>query len=104
MSDDLKNYEELFYETNEINVEFTAHPTLKVNPNFSFEDENYSSKKAKELLEKARNETNETIKLNLLKECLIYNNTDEEAILEILKFQKDEKEKKLILKKYGYHL
>ena len=104
MSDDLKIYEELFNEINEINVEFTAHHALKVNQNFSFEDENFSSKKAKELLEKARKETNENIKLNLLKECLIYNNTDEEAILEILKFQKEEKEKKLILKKYGYYL
>ena len=104
MSDDLKIYEELFNEINEINVEFTAHPVLKVNPNFSFEDENYSSKKAKELLEKARKETNDNIKLNLLKECLIYNNTDEEAILEILKFQKEETEKKLILHNYGYYL
>ena len=102
--DILKYYKELFYETNEPNVEFSAYPLLQVSPNFSFEDENYSQKKAKELLEKANKETNENIKLNLLKECLLYDNTNEKIILENLKYQKDETEKKLILKKYGYYL
>ena len=102
--DILKYYKELFYETNELNVEFSAYPLLQVSPNFSFENENYSQKKAKELLEKANRETNENIKLNLLKECLLYDNTNEKIILENLKYQKDETEKKLILKKYGYYL
>ena len=94
----LKNSEELFYESNNSDEKFIF------NPNFNFEDENYPQRKSKELLGKARKETDETIKLNLLQECFLYNNTNEEVILENLKLIKDEKEKKLFLKKYGYYL
>ena len=100
----LDDFEELFYESEIKNKEFIAHPTLEVSPNFSFEDENYPKKKTKELLEKARKETNEKAKLDLLEECLFYNNTDEEVILEYLNLKKEETEKKLILKRYGYYL
>ncbi len=104
MSNILKNSEELFYESDNLDVIFMAHPKLEVNQNFSFEDENYPKTKTKELLDKARKETNEDIKSNLLEECLLYNNTDEEVILENLKLLKDENEKKLFLKRYGYYL
>ena len=100
----LDDFEELFYESDIINKEFIAHPNLEVSPNFSFEDENYPKKKTKELLEKARKETNEKAKSDLLEECLFYNNTDEEVILEYLNLKKEETEKKLILKRYGYYL
>ena len=104
MSNILKNSEELFYESDNLDVIFMAHPKLEVNQNFSFEDENYPKTKTKELLDKARKETNEDIKSNLLEKCLLYNNTDEEVILENLKLLKDENEKKLFLKRYGYYL
>ena len=104
MSNILKNSEELFYESDNLDVIFMAHPKLEVNQNFSFDDENYPKTKTKELLDKARKETNEDIKSNLLEECLLYNNTNKEVILENLKLLKDENEKKLFLKRYGYYL
>ncbi len=104
MSHILNNYEELLNEIDKTDEEFTSNNLIKINQNFNFEDENYPQKKAKEILEQAQKETNENIKLNLLKECLLYNNTNEDAILEFLKIQKEETEKKLILKKYGYYL
>ena len=104
MNGNLKNTNELFYESNKLDKEFSAHPHLKVDSNFSFSDENYPKKKAKELLKKAQKETDDNIKLNYLEECLLYNNTDEEVILELLNTKKDENEKKLILKKFGYYL
>ena len=104
MSNILKNSEELFYESDNLDVIFMAHPKLEVNQNFSFDDENYPKTKTKELLDKARKETNEDIKSNLLEECLLYNNTNGEVILENLKLLKDENEKKLFLKRYGYYI
>lgn len=35
---------------------------------------------------------------------IVYNNNDEDVILDILKIQKNEKEKELFLQKYGYYL
>ena len=104
MDGNLKNENEIFYETNKLDKEFSAHPYLKVDSNFSFSDENYPKKKAKELLKNAQKETDDNIKLDYLEESLLYNNTDEEVILELLKAKKEENEKKLILKKYGYYL
>jgi len=104
MESNLKNTNELFYESNKFDKEFSAHPHLKVDSNFSFSDENYPKKKTKELLWKAQKETDDNIKLDFLEECLLYNNTDEEVILELLNTKKEENEKKLILKKFGYYL
>ena len=104
MSGSLDNYEELLNEIDKTDEEFTSYNLINITPKFNFEDENYPQKKAKELLEQAKKETDGNIKLNLLKECLLYNNIDEEIILEFLKTQKEETEKKLLIKKYGYYL
>ena len=104
MNDNLKITNELFYKSNKSDKEFSAHPHLKVDSNFSFSDEDYPKKKTKELLKKALKETEDNIKLDFLEECLLYNNTDEEVILELLNTKKEENEKKLILKKFGYYL
>ena len=104
MSNISKNSDELFFETEKMTKQFSAHPNLKMLSNFSFDDEDYPKKKTKELLNKVMKEINERTKLTLLKECLRYDNTNEDAILENLKLTKDKKGKKIILEKYGYYL
>ena len=96
--------DELFFETDEMCEVFKSHPKLNTISNFSFDDENYPKKKTEELLDKAIKEINENNKINLLEECLYYDNTNDNAILENLKLKKDEDEKEKFLKKYGYHL
>jgi len=96
--------DELFFESDKMCEVFKLHPNLNTISNFSLDDENYPKKKTEELLDKAIKETKENKKIDLLEKCLYYDNTNDNAILENLKLIKDENDKELFLKKYGYHL